>query len=221
MNILAIESSSDQCVLVLRVNGQLFTYSWGEARSHSATILRYINDLLEKAAMTVSKLNAIGVGCGPGSFTGVRLAISVAQGLAYAHHIPVIAVNSLAVLAQTVYLQAACQRVIVAVNARQGECYVGEFLPSAQKIMQACGDVVVKSTVELSAIQDLDIPRVGNGFLNLKTLKHHRDRIDILPTGQALMMLVEAKTQQMPSGINPMDLRANYVLTNLYQPKDK
>jgi tRNA threonylcarbamoyladenosine biosynthesis protein TsaB len=86
-----------------------------------------IESLLSKAGLTLAELDAIAFGCGPGSFTGIRIAASLAQGLAFAHHLPVIPVSSLAAAAQAAYLEHGVTKLIVAVDARMGQIYFAAY----------------------------------------------------------------------------------------------
>ena len=86
-NILAIETSSDACSLALLSNGKEFYFHEIIPKQHTERLLKEIKNILECADTKLSKLDAIGVGCGPGSFTGIRLACSTAQGLAFSNNL--------------------------------------------------------------------------------------------------------------------------------------
>lgn len=127
MNILALETSSTNCSVALFWDGDIISKQVTDANQHAKVILPMIDELLSIAQTTVKKLDAIAFGCGPGSFTGLRIAASVVQGLALAHHIPVISISSLRTLAQHAYRAFHYKRVIAAIDARQQEIYAGIF----------------------------------------------------------------------------------------------
>lgn len=126
-NILAIETSSDACSLALLSNGKEFYFHEIIPKQHTERLLKEIKNILECADTKLSKLDAIGVGCGPGSFTGIRLACSTAQGLAFSNNLKTIQVSSLDVLAHKVYKEFNCEKVISLIDARMKQLYVGEY----------------------------------------------------------------------------------------------
>ena len=97
----------------------MFTRDFHAVQSHSKLILPMINDLLQEADADLQQMNGIVFGAGPGSFTGLRIACGVAQGLAFGVQAPVIGVSTLLSLAE----QSNAQRVIACLDARMGEVY--------------------------------------------------------------------------------------------------
>ncbi len=128
MNIIAIESSTERCSVALESAGQQQQLISERPRQHAEQILPMIDALLAEAQLSRQQIDQVAFGQGPGSFTGVRVACSVAQGIGYGLDIPVLPISSLAALAQSA---ATCsddyERVIAAQDARLGEIYVGSF----------------------------------------------------------------------------------------------
>ncbi len=127
LNILAIETSSDACSLSLQYQDRTYTFHEVIPRRHTERLLIEIKKLLQEAGARLSDLDAIGVGCGPGSFTGIRLACSVAQGLAFSNDLKTIQVSSLEVLAHKIHSQFKPDQVISIVDARMNQLYLGKF----------------------------------------------------------------------------------------------
>jgi tRNA threonylcarbamoyladenosine biosynthesis protein TsaB len=125
MNLLAIETATEACSVALLCGDALFDRSELAPRRHAELVLPMAEGLLAEAGITRRQLDAIAVGRGPGAFTGVRLAISVAQGLALALDIPVVPVSSLATLAMQAPRNGAA--IVAAIDARRGEIYAGAF----------------------------------------------------------------------------------------------
>lgn len=125
MNLLAIETATEACSVALLHGDALIDRSELAPRRHAELVLPMAEDLLAEAGITRKQLDAIAVGRGPGAFTGVRLAISVAQGLALALDIPVVPVSSLAALAMQAPRNGAA--ILAAIDARRGEIYAGTF----------------------------------------------------------------------------------------------
>lgn len=125
MNLLAIETATEACSVALLHGDALIDRSELAPRRHAELVLPMAEELLAEAGITRRQLDAISVGRGPGAFTGVRLAISVAQGLALALDIPVIPVSSLAALAMQAPKNGAA--ILASIDARREEIYAGVF----------------------------------------------------------------------------------------------
>ena len=134
-NILAIETSSDACSLSLSFNDYDFHFHEILPKQRTERLLIEIKALLEEANAQLQDLNAIAVGCGPGSFTGIRLACSIAQGLAFSNDLKAIQVSSLEVLARNINTQLGADRIVSIVDARMQQLYIGEFLYSKERLV--------------------------------------------------------------------------------------
>ena len=137
MKILAIEASSEQASVALLIDGAISSRRIDGATNHSQTVLRDVRDLLAEAGLTISALDAVAFGAGPGAFTGLRLACGVAQGLALGADLGIAVVGSLDAIA----LQARAPRVLVATDARMGELYYAAFEGDQADSLQALGPV--------------------------------------------------------------------------------
>lgn len=136
-NLLAIESSSTicsvalGCSIVLDVNvayDDILVKIEDGKRTHTQFMLPFVDELLQSKKQSVSDLTAIAFSAGPGSFTGIRLATSVAKSLAYAANIPVIPISSLAAIAQAFYrVRKNVEQCLVITDARMGEVYCAEY----------------------------------------------------------------------------------------------
>lgn len=124
MKLLAFETSTEACSVALWLDGEVRERHERAPRRHAELALPWAEALLAEAGVAKSALDAIAVGRGPGAFTGVRLGIALAQGIALALERPVVPVSTLLALAAPV----AGDRVIAAIDARMGEVYLGAFL---------------------------------------------------------------------------------------------
>ena len=156
MHILAIDTSSAWCSVALSLDNQapLFKH---EAVSTGASqlLLPWINDLLSKAEILLSQLDAIAIGVGPGAFTGVRLGLAVVQGLAIGAELPVIPVASLDALAlqliQTPRFKASQARnFIIAIDARMDEIYWARYEVMSNSLPIRTGEIYLSKPDELN-----------------------------------------------------------------------
>ncbi|MES1987192.1 MAG: tRNA (adenosine(37)-N6)-threonylcarbamoyltransferase complex dimerization subunit type 1 TsaB [Pseudomonadota bacterium] len=119
MNILAFDTSTEYLSLALLKGSETFQYDCNAGQTHSQIILPQIQALLDSANLQLSDLQAIAFGAGPGSFTGVRIAAGVAQGLGFGANLPVVSVCTLLALAEA----SGAEKVIACLDARMGEVY--------------------------------------------------------------------------------------------------
>ena len=127
MNILAIETATDACSCALEHSGTITSRHTVEPRRHTELLLPMVDAVLAEAGIGLDALDAIAFGRGPGSFTGLRIACSVAQGFGFGADCPLIAVSTLQVLATGMHRAQDRSRVLVALDARMGEVYWGGF----------------------------------------------------------------------------------------------
>jgi len=123
VNLLAVETSSELCSVALLRSDELFVEEALAENRHSELLAPMIRRLLERSHLSAHHMDAFGFGQGPGSFTGVRIACGMVQGLAFATGKPVVPVPSLLALAE----QSNERRVICALDARMGEAYVAAY----------------------------------------------------------------------------------------------
>ena len=103
MKLLAIDTSTERATVALAIGNDIYSDEQGSLRQHAQLLLPMIEGLLTNASIQLSQLDGIVFGRGPGSFTGLRVACSIAKALAYAHDLPLYPVSSLAALAEEVY----------------------------------------------------------------------------------------------------------------------
>ena len=128
MRILAIDTATENCSAALLLDGRLSQREQRLERGAAEAILPMVEELLTEAGVRLAVLNAIAFGRGPGAFTGVRLAASVTQGLAFGAGLSVVPVSDLQALAQRLLDEMeAPERVLVCTDARMHEVYWGCF----------------------------------------------------------------------------------------------
>jgi len=125
MKVLAFETSTEACSVALHVDGRTLERFEIAPRRHAELALPWAEALLAEAGLARGQLDAIAVGRGPGAFTGVRLAIGLAQGIALALDLPVAAVSTLQALALRAPAEAG--KVLACIDARMGEVYAAAY----------------------------------------------------------------------------------------------
>src|SRR3954468_2214967 len=119
MRFAAFDTSTEWCSVALWRDGQIAGAERRAGNRHSELALPMFEDLLKKTNLTVAELDAVAFGAGPGSFTGLRIACGIAQGLAFPRGIPVLAVSTLEALAE----ESGATRVVACIDARMREVY--------------------------------------------------------------------------------------------------
>jgi len=119
LNILALDTSSEYCSVALWRDGALDAREVHAGQRHSELVLEMVDELLARHSLDAMRLDGIAYGAGPGSFTGLRIACGVTQGLAFAAGIPVVGIGTLLAMAEC----AQVERVVCCIDARMREIY--------------------------------------------------------------------------------------------------
>jgi len=157
MKILAIETATEFCSAALLIDGVVTAREKLAPREHAGLILSFSDELLAEAGLTPPDLDAVAFGRGPGSFTGVRVATGVVQGIAFAADLPVAPVSSLAALAMGAYRRDGAERILPAIDARMGEVYWGAYEVRDHLVVPVRDDSVV-------APERVSVPKSGEWF---------------------------------------------------------
>lgn len=140
MKLLALETATDACSAALRIDGESLQRLEIAPRRHTELLLPMIESLCAEAGIRLGALDAIAVGVGPGAFTGVRIATAIAQGLAFAHELPMVPVSTLAALAMGGHRVAGQAHWLVLQDARRQELYWAHYeITAAPFAIQAHG----------------------------------------------------------------------------------
>lgn len=155
--ILAIDTATEACSVALWRDGQFNERHELAARQHSQRIFSMLRELLVDGNLTGQGISALAWGCGPGSFTGLRIAASAVQGLAFTHDLPALAVSTLACQVQTAYreqLVGEGETVLSTLDARINEIYAAPYrieqglaVPLAGAIACAPGDLALRDDI--------------------------------------------------------------------------
>lgn len=142
--ILALDTATEACSCALWLDGEMITRFEVAPQKHTQLILPMIDGLLADAGVDRHSLDAIAFGRGPGSFTGVRIAVAMAQGIAFSLDKPVVPVSTLQALALAGVRQYGADKIIALMDARMGEVYHAEFVvdSNGEPVMQGKESVI-------------------------------------------------------------------------------
>lgn len=202
MKLLAFDTSTDAMSIAVSRDDGAAAGLWqqqseGGAKASSGLIAAVL-ELMRQSGMELRELDAICFGCGPGSFTGLRTACAVAQGLAFGAHVPVLPVNSLLAVAEearhSAMAAAECGQVTALLDARMDEIYLATFAFEAGLWTELQAAHVVKpEAVALPVFRKGDAAAAGNAFAvygpRLSGLPEGTARIHALPQATAMLRL--------------------------------
>lgn len=224
MKILAIETSTEACSAALDVDDSCAHRFQVSPRRHTELILPMVDELLREADIQTQDLDAIAFGQGPGAFTGVRIAVGVIQGLAFAHDTPVIPISSLNALAQ--HYASEYTHVATAIDARMQEIYWSLFKKNDLGLMQQITEEKVCSPTNISKPSEGDWFGAGSGWNTYaEELQTQFDQNltgfhgDVFPSAEDIMTL--AKPAYLEGNAIPVEEAMPVYLRNKVANKSK
>ena len=164
MKILALDTATEACSAALLIDGEILQRYQLAPRGHTRLILPMIDELLIEADLNISQLDALAFGRGPGSFVGVRVATSVAQGIAFASGLPVVGVSTLAALAQGSADDYGAKKILSAIDARMDEVYWGTYVLTDDGLVMSQSGECVSAPARLSLPEGDEWVGVGSGW---------------------------------------------------------
>lgn len=176
MKILAIDTATEACSVAFLDQDYCHEAFEIIPRQHTERILPMVDEMLQKNGVSLAQIDALAFNCGPGSFTGVRVATSVVQGLAFSCDLPVIPVSSLAALAQLAYRTEKKENILSCIDARMNEIYWACYQLDSGLMTLACKEKV-------SAIEDIKVEGdwhcLGSGWDSFKNELKQSSQVSI------------------------------------------
>lgn len=169
-SILAIETATDACSVAVCTPNATSSKCIVEPQAHAKLILGMIEDVCNNVGISLPMLDALAFGRGPGSFTGVRIAASVIQGLALGLQKPVIAISSLQALAQQAANQNKVEEILALIDARMHETYWGLFKVTASGLVSSKVPDSLEKPEDLQGLDHLRGIVVGTGAQAYKSI---------------------------------------------------
>ncbi len=217
--ILCIETATDACSVACRLGGTVEVCHTVAAQQHNRLVFTMLRELLPQQPLRAAGVDLLAYGCGPGSFTGLRIAASAVQGLAFASGLPTVAISTLAVLAQSAYRLKNIpveQPVLCLLDARLNEVYsaVYELRGETVELLEGPWVTAAEAHPEISVSR---VHAVGSGISYLRELPkslcekivaHHTDifphALDMLPLADEAWRRDELL---VPTAVQPLYLR--------------
>lgn len=199
--ILALDTATEACSVALSYQGNISTVDELSPRTHTQRILPMIDELLQKAGITINHVDTLVFGRGPGSFTGVRVGVGIAQGLALGANLPVVGVSNLLTMAEQAYQQLGAKEVVALIDARMGEVYFAQYSHDENGWHTVVNEQVCSPESAITQIQTTKQPAVvGTGWSAYRQFAEAN--LDVvcteitLPSAQFMLALAQSEIEQ-------------------------
>jgi len=215
MRVLALDAATEACSVALLTNGALITRTIESGKSTAVKILSMAEEVMAEAQVSLSMLDGIAASIGPGAFTGVRISVAVAQGLAFGADLKVVPVTTLEALALQV-LDGPGSRALACLDARMGEVYWGCFAWDTEFGVPRSGALQVGPPGSVSLDPGAHYIGVGRGFsaypvlATLPGLTTDAARSAALPNAREIARL-GALRLKVGGALDPADLKPLYL----------
>ena len=222
-NCLAIETATSHCSVAACVDERVEMMRLADHRASSRHLYQAVNEVFDRLGLMPAMLDCIAFGCGPGSFTGVRIAAAAAQGIAFAQSVPVCRVSTLAAMAVAARSVAGGYPVAVCMDARQAEVYLGMYgWDASGQPVALQPDALLRPAELLIDQQHGPMVAVGNGWSAWPELQARNKAllIEMVPDlwPDALSTLTIAR-RQFAQGefVAPAEALPNYIRNQVTQ----
>ena len=232
-NILAIDSSTEACSVALTYNNQTFSLFEHQPRKHAELILPMVDKVLNQASINLNNLDAIACCVGPGAFTGLRIAISIAQGLAYAANLPCISVSSLQTLAVEAFNKTDASFCLSAIDARMNEVYFSAYTKKGNGEVEEIHHAQVIGSQEIVLSEDFfhqlsqnqRCAKVGNGWENYSFSSQvnsiDAEEVDVIYPKAKMMLPLAKESFNQQKLLKPEFLQPVYLRNNVAKKKSE
>lgn len=166
--ILHIETSTDVCSVALSSEGQVLDHRENyEGQTHATLLSQYVKEMLDYARSRELKLDAVAVSIGPGSYTGLRIGLSEAKGLAFGLQVPLIGVNTLQLLVVSAmfnhFIEEDKVLYVPMIDARRMEVYTAAYNPALEAVLEPQAMILDEHSFEALLEQCYTLVLMGNG----------------------------------------------------------
>lgn len=209
MNLIAIETSTENCSVALLHNGIITSRDAVAPQKHAELVLGYLDELLAEQGLSKNQIDGIVFGQGPGAFTGVRIAMSIVQGLALAWDVPVVAVSTMHNMAYQLWHKDPnkAQKMLIANDARMGEVYWAGFECKNGSLLRLSEDALHAPEQVKTAGYDVC---AGSAFQKMIQVDDDTAVLpELLPNASSLIQMVQDDFKNQAQHIN--DIKPSYI----------
>ena len=225
MKLLAIDTSSLACSVALEAGSDVVERHEEQEREHTRLLTPMIREILAEAGLSVQQLDAIVLGNGPGSFIGMRIGGSVAQGLAHAAGLKIVPVSSLAAVAAEVLAESDAREVIVAQDAHMNEVYLGAFGRGAANSPEPLIPERLQTQTLIEGLDESSAPdrtAAGYGWKRYPALAAANvgvigSRSDVMHPRARFLLPLGRHAMEQGTAIRPQDLVPAYLRSKVAQ----
>ena len=213
---LAIDTSTTRLTIACENEGNFYEYSMDNCIDHAKNIFSNINDLLLEAQLDIKDLDYISIGIGPGRFSGLRVAASAVQAIAYTHKKNVVSVSSLSNIALVAIKQFSIDRVLVATDAGNNKIFSGSYQIDELETIKAN---VKDSLIEIKdfVFEETNYYGVGNAWkkygesLSRENIIFLEGAEDLYPDARTMINYAKIRFE-MKEFIEPFNIQPNYLI---------
>lgn len=186
MKLLAIHTSTDLCAVAILQQGVTYHQSMITPKTHADVLLSMLDEVINQADVGLQDIDGFIVTHGPGSFTGIRIGLSIMQAFSFVYNKPLVSISTLQFYAQSAFKQLKKEHVYVALDARMHAVYWGEYLQASES-MKLVGSEKLLSVQQnnLDQVFPINSIAIGNGFKVypelLSKIKMNQMDIDFVP----------------------------------------
>jgi len=223
MNLLALDTSSDACSVAVQADKDIFEKHVIRAKEHTNILIPMIQKLLHDAGVELQDLDAIVLGNGPGSFIGMRIAASVAQGLAFGSGLQIVPVSSMAAIAAEVMDAYSATEVVVAQDAHMNEVYLGTYRSDGDGLPAAVTDELILPIEQIDELTNVSPPEfyaAGKGWTKYPSLLELNraaiaEIVDVSYPRAVYLLPLGKRACQDGEAIEPENLMPAYIRTKV------
>ncbi|MBD3587391.1 tRNA (adenosine(37)-N6)-threonylcarbamoyltransferase complex dimerization subunit type 1 TsaB [Salinimonas sp. HHU 13199] len=195
MKLLAIDAATEALSVAVQYNNDIIDRFEVCPQQHSQKLLPLVDEVMSEAGLTLQQLDGLVFGRGPGSFTGVRIATGMVQGLAFGAQLPVVGISTLAAMAQQAINTENAHTMVSAIDARMSEVYFAQFAAKDGLAVGVGGEQVCAPDIAASMLPESAFHAVGTGWQAYEALQgndHQAVKTDILYPHARFMLQLAA-----------------------------
>lgn len=193
--IILIETSTALCSVALSIDGKTVSYREDSSRRHASLTAPFVKEVMDENGLSVKDCDAVCVGMGPGSYTGLRVGVSTAKGLCFGAGIPLIAVSSLETLVWQAADRNSYRYIIPMIDARRMEVYTAVYTPDVRQLCPIEAKVIDENSFG-KELSEGPVLLIGDGAEKCREILPAAEILPCCPSAGSLALPAEAAWRQ-------------------------